>query len=225
MKLRELPDWERPREKLLRKGAAALSNAEILALLLRTGTQTKTAMDLAGEILTLDSSGIRFLVDCSPEDLRRVSGMGDAKICELLAAVELGRRIASTRTEKLGKITRSDDLAVMFMERMRYYREEHFICLLLDARGEIIEETEVSVGNLTSTAADPREVFSRAIRRSAGCVALLHNHPSGDPSPSDEDLKITRRLARAGELVGIRVVDHIIIGDGEYASLRGMGIL
>ena len=110
------------------------------------------------------------------------------------------------------------------MERLRYYTKEHFLCLLIDPRGEIIEETEVSIGDLSSTCANPREVFSEAIRRCASCVALLHNHPSGDPSPSDEDVKMTRRLVKVGELVGIPVVDHIIIGDGVYISLKSAGV-
>ena len=226
MKLNELPDWEKPREKLMREGAQALTNAEILAVLIRTGTMKKTAMDLAGEILAWDQSrGIRYLVDCSPEELRCIDGLGDAKICAILAAVELGRRIAQEQPKKYGVISCSDDVAAMYMESMRYHSREHVMCLLMDTRGRIIEETELSVGDLISASANPREIFSRAIRRSASCMILLHNHPSGDPTPSDDDVKTTRRLREAGDLMGIPLLDHIIIGDGTYTSLKQMKVL
>ena len=225
MILNDLPVREKPREKLLREGAEKLSNAEILAILLRTGSCGESALDLAARILAMDESGIRYLAGCAPEELRRIEGLGDAKICGILAAVELGRRIASTRRATAGKIAQADDIANMYMETMRYYEKEHFLCLLINSRGEIIEETEVSVGDISGTSANPREVFCRAIRRSAGCVAFLHNHPSGDPTPSDEDMKTTRRLDKAGKLLGIPVLDHIIIGEGSYFSMKANGLL
>lgn len=225
MKLNELPAWEKPREKLLREGRERLSTAEILAILLRTGTKKKTVMDLAGEILSMDRTGVRFLADCTPEELRRISGMGDAKICELLAAVELGRRIASSRMETRGRIRCSADVADRFMEKLRYYKKEHFICLLINAVGDVIEETEVSIGDLCSSAAGPREVFTAAVRRSAASVIFLHNHPSGDPTPSDQDIRTTRRLREAGDFLGIEVLDHIVIGDGQFISMAAEGML
>lgn len=225
MMMNELPAWEKPREKLLREGREKLSTAEILAILLRTGTTKKTAMDLAGEILAMDKAGVRFLADCTPEELKRISGMGDAKVCGLLAAVELGRRIASSRTEMRGRIQGSSDVAQLFMEKLRYYNKEHFVCLLINAVGDIIGETEVSVGDLCSSAAGPREVFAPAIRRSAASVIFLHNHPSGDPTPSDQDIRTTRRLKEAGEILGIPVLDHIVIGDGAFISMEAEGLL
>lgn len=223
MRLNELPLWEKPREKLIREGSGRLSTVEILAILLRTGTRDKTVMDLAAEILSMDVSGVRYLADCTPEELRRIKGMGDAKICELMAAVELGRRVAASSPAERSRIAGSKDVADIFMEKMRYYRKEHFVCLLINAKGDIIEETEVSIGDLSSSAAGAREVFNNAVRRSAGSVILLHNHPSGDPTPSDQDIKTTRRLSEAGELLGIPVLDHIIIGDGTYISLKAEG--
>lgn len=223
MKLRELPAWEKPREKLLREGVGSLSNTEILAVLLGTGTRTKTAMDLAGEILSLDPDGIRFLSDCSPEELRRPAGMGDAKICTILAAAELGRRIAASRIRRFGQVGSPEEIAQIYMEIMRYHRKEHFLCILLNARGDIIEETEVSVGDISSAVAEPREVFIAAIRRNASAVIFLHNHPSGDPTPSREDRATTERLVEAGKLLGIPVLDHIIIGDGVYVSMKKEG--
>jgi len=225
MRLNELPVWEKPREKMMREGCSRLSTVEILAILLRTGTRDRSAMDLAGEILSMDSRGIRFLADCTPEELRRIRGMGDAKICELLAAVELGRRVAAAQPEVHGRISCSRDIADLFMERMRYYRKEHFLCLLINTRGDVIEMDEVSVGDLCSSVAGGREVFCNAIRRNAGSVALIHNHPSGDPTPSDQDIKTTRRLAQSGELLGIPVLDHIIIGDGSYVSMKAEGLM
>ena len=225
MDIREMPIWEKPREKLWREGKESLTNAEILAILLRTGTRRKTVMDLAGEILSLDESGLRFLADCSPEELKRIHGLGEAKICELMAAVELGRRIASGRRSFIGRIGCSSDVADMFMEKMRYYEKEHFLCLMINAKGDIIEEREVSVGDICSSAANPREVFSGAIRRNAGSVLFLHNHPSGDPTPSQDDVRTTRRLVEAGELLGIPVLDHIIIGDGRFISMSAEGLM
>ena len=225
MRLNELPVWEKPREKLMREGCGKLSTTEIIAILLRTGTRQKSAMDLAGDILSLDGRGLRFLADCTPEELRKINGMGDAKACELIAAVELGRRVAAAQPEVHGRITCSKDIADLFMEQMRYFRKEHFFCLLINTKGDIIEKDEVSVGDLCSSVAGGREVFSNAIRRNAGSIALIHNHPSGDPTPSDQDIRTTRRLVGSGELLGIPVLDHIIIGDGHYISMKAEGLI
>ena len=225
MKLNELPVWEKPREKLLREGRDALSNAELLAILLHTGTVSRSAMDLAAEILSMDDSGIRFLAEASPEELGRIDGMGDAKICSVLAAVELGGRIAAAPRPQREDATNSDEVAHRYMHSMRHYKKEHFICLMINSRGSIIEEKEISVGDINSTTANPREVFTDAVRRSAGCVLFLHNHPSGDATPSEEDVKTTRRLMDAGTILGIPVLDHIVIGDGEYVSMRGSGMM
>lgn len=226
MKLRELPMWEKPREKLIRDGAVSLSNTELLAILLGTGSGEKSAMDLASEVLAMDQSqGLRHLAVCSPEELKTIDGIGEAKVCSLLAAVEIGRRISACRGEARGKIRTAEDIAMKYMEHMRYYHKEHFFCLLLDSKGGIIQKTDVSIGDINSAPANPREVFTEAIRRNASCVVFLHNHPSGDPTPSEEDLFITNRLAKAGDLLGIKVLDHIIIGDGTYISLREQNLM
>lgn len=225
MKLNELSGWEKPREKLLHEGVRYLSNAEILAILLRTGTRTESALDLAGEILSLDESGIRFLADCAPEELRTIRGLGDAKICSILAAVELGRRIASSRVCRRERIKSPEEIASLYMERMRYYKKEHFLCLLFSNRGDLIEETEVSIGDVGTTLAGPREVFAAAIRRNASSVCFLHNHPGGDPTPSEADRQTTKELVDAGRLLRIPVMDHVIIGDGVYVSMRSEGMI
>ena len=225
MKINKLPDGEKPREKLLRDGPESLSTVEVLAVLLGTGTRKKSVVDLAGELLAMDKRGLRYLAECSPEELKRVSGMGDAKTCMLMAALELGKRLMCLPAEERVRIKCPEDIAQLFLERLRYEKKEHFKCLLINSRGEILEEHEVSVGDINSSVSHPREVFSPAVRRSAGSVAFVHNHPSGDPSPSQEDIDSTKRLVEVGELLGIPVIDHIIIGDGDYVSMKGLGYI
>lgn len=225
MNIRQLPNEEKPREKLLKEGKEKLSITEILAIIIGSGTGDKSALDLASEIIAMDSSGIRFLADCKPEELTRIKGIGPAKACDILAAVELGKRIATVPKEKTVRIESSSDIAGIFMEKMRYYKKEHFVNLMINAKGQIIEETEVSVGDLCSSTTHPREVFVDAVRRSAGSVVFVHNHPSGDPSPSDMDIVTTKRLMQAGEILGIPVLDHIVIGDGCYVSMRAEGMI
>ena len=225
MNIKELPDGEKPREKLLKEESGKLSTTEILAVLISSGTKEKSAVEIAGQILSLDKRGVRFLAECSPEELGKIKGMGKAKICTVLAAVELGKRIASAPVPERSIIRSSQDIADIFMEKMRYYKKEHFISLMINAKGEIIEETEVSIGDLCSSSTHPREVFVNAVKRSAGSVVFLHNHPSGDPMPSQTDIDTTRRLMDAGAILGIPVLDHIIIGDGTYVSMKARGLM
>ena len=225
MRIREMPDWEMPREKLLLNGKQNLSTAELMAILLRTGYENKSAIDLANELLSLDKGGLRYIAECTPEELTRVKGIGMAKACQILAAIELGRRIASSPQKRKTSIKCSGDIADMFQEKLRYEKREHFICLLLNAKGEVMEETEISIGDLNSSQAHPREVFHRAVKRSAASIAFVHNHPSGDPSASRTDIETTKRLIKSGELLGIPVIDHIIIGDGCYISMKADGII
>ena len=222
MNIRELPADERPREKLFKEGRENLSTAEILAILIGSGTKDRSALEIAMEIMTLNSRGISFLAECRPEELECVKGIGRAKACEILAAAELGKRIASNPVSRRLSITSAGDIAEIFMERMRYYKKEHFISLMINAKGEIIEETKISVGDLCSSTTHPREVFVDAVRRSAGSVVFLHNHPSGDPVPSEADVITTKRLMQAGE---IPVLDHIVIGDGKFVSMKNAGLI
>ena len=224
MNIRRLPENEKPREKLMREGKEKLSTTEIIAILIGSGTGGKSALELASEVISMDSSGIRFLAECRPEELIKIKGIGRAKACEILAAVELGRRIAAIPKIDNVRIEKSSDIADIFMERMRYYKKEHFISLLINVKGEIIEEAEVSIGDLCSSTTHPREVFIDAVRRSAGSVIFIHNHPSGDPTPSSADIETTRRLIESGDILGIPVLDHIVIGDGCYISLRAQGM-
>ena len=159
------------------------------------------------------------------EELASIKGVGSAKACQVMAAIELGKRVAAYPRRKKAEIGRPEDIADLVMEKMRYYKKEHFCVLLLNTRGQVIEENEVSVGDLNGAMVHPREVFLQAVRRSAAAVALIHNHPSGDPSPSPEDVGITARLMESAEILGIKIVDHIIIGDGIYTSMKTEGLM
>ena len=225
MNIKQMPSEEKPREKLLREGSDRLSTTEILAILINSGTKEISALEIAAQLLSIDKRGVRFLAECSPEELGRIKGMGQAKICTVLAAVELGKRIAAAPVRDRNLIRSSSDIADLFMEKMRYYKKEHFVSLMINAKGEIIEETEVSIGDLCSSSTHPSEVFVDGVKRSAGSVVFLHNHPSGDPSPSDTDIQTTKRLIEAGTILGIPVLDHIIIGDGIYVSMKAMGLI
>lgn len=221
--IKDLPAEERPRERLLKRGASALSNAELIAVLLGGGTEGASAVDLAERILSLDDRGLRILNDCVPEELCGIDGVGPARAACLMAAVELGRRLHAEPKQKRINISCPETIASLFMSEMRSLKKENFRVLLLNAKNEIIMTDDISTGSLMSAPAHPREVFSNALRRGAASVILVHNHPSGNPAPSREDHLLTERLVQAGELLGITVLDHIIIGDGEYVSLKQAG--
>ena len=221
--IKDLPAEERPRERLLKRGAGALSNAELIAVLLGGGTAGASAVNLAERILSMDSGGIRILNDCVPEELYKIEGVGPARAACLMAAAELGRRLHAEPKQKRVNISSPESIASLLMSKMRYLKKENFKVLLLNAKNEIIMTDDVSVGSLMSSPAHPREVFSNALRRGAASVILVHNHPSGNPAPSRDDFLLTERLVQAGELLGIEVLDHIIIGDGEYVSLKELG--
>ncbi|MCR5481370.1 MAG: DNA repair protein RadC [Clostridia bacterium] len=216
--IKELPSEERPREKMSRYGSAALSNTELTALLLRTGTKEKSAIELAQELFRI--GGFPFLAESSIEELSSVRGIGTAKACQIKAALELGKRMTRCTAFEQPSVSSSSDVATMFMEEMRYLKKEVFRVLLLNSKGRIISTETVSVGNINSAFANPREVFSPALKRGAAAVIAVHNHPGGDPQPSMDDKVTTARLFEAGKLLGVQFLDHIIIGDGRYISFR-----
>ena len=225
MKIKDIVEDERPREKIIAKGVEYLSNTELLAIFVGTGSKNKSAIDIGEEIMSLDKNGLKFLTNCSIEELSQVKGIGVAKACNIKAAVELGRRIATMPKQKCEYISSADDVAQLFMERMRYYEKEHFEILLLNSKGEIIDEKNVSIGDISSSIVSPRETFVWAIRRGAAAMILVHNHPSGNPEPSREDINVTNRLMEVGKIIGIQVIDHIVIGDGTYVSMKREGII
>lgn len=218
-KVKDMSLEERPREKMLLSGAKNLSNAELLAILLRTGTKKRNAIELANDIINKDSQGIRYLQDMSIEELCKIEGIGLSKATQIKAALELGLRISSYRPNKY-KVKNPWDIYKYYMEGLRYKQNEVFKVVLLNTKNEIITDIDVSVGTLNSSLVHPREVFKEAIRRSSNKMILIHNHPSGSVEPSNEDKNITDRLIKCGELIGIEVIDHIIIGDGLYFSFK-----
>lgn len=219
-----MPETERPREKIFERGVSSLSNTELIAVLIGSGTRDTSAVDLASRVLSADSSGILFLRDASPEELCSVKGIGAAKAAVLLAAAELGKRIMTAPRSRRISASTPEETADLFMEDMRYLRKEHFKVLLLNVKNEIISAEDVSMGSISSSEAHPREVFADAVKRGAANVILIHNHPSGSPSPSKADVELTKRLADAGRILGIQVLDHIIIGDGIFVSMKREGI-
>ena len=222
--MREVPHEERPRERMMRYGAEALSHAELLAILLRTGTQRQSAVHLAGAILK-QCGNLRNLMDMSMEEMTAIRGIGPAKALQLQAGIELGRRIARSRLGDAVTVRKPEDAADYVMDELRYLKKEHFVCLFLNTKNHIIAQETLSIGTLNASLVHPREVFRAAIKCSSASIICVHNHPSGDPAPSPEDIALTRRLAEAGRLVGIEILDHLIIGDGRFVSLKEHGHL
>ncbi|MBX3305589.1 MAG: DNA repair protein RadC [Nitrospira sp.] len=218
------PQTERPRERLLAKGPESLSDANLLAILLRTGRRDASAVQVALELLDR-MGGLGGLAACGIDELCTIPGIGPAKAAQLKAALALGRRSLAAPLSTGTRISSSADLYKHFHPLLREVKHELFKVVLLDAKNVVIREVTVSKGSLTLSIVHPREVFALAVRESAAAVILLHNHPSGDPTPSGEDRQLTSRLVEAGRLLGIRVVDHVILGDGRYVSFADEGWL
>jgi DNA repair protein RadC len=218
------PKAERPRERLLAKGSEALSDAHLLAILLRTGRRDSSAVQVAIELLN-QVGGLAGLAACGIEELCAIPGVGPAKAAQLKAALALGRRSMAVPLSTGTRISSSADLFKHFHPALRDVKREVFKVVLLDAKNIVIKEATVSEGSLTLSIVHPCEVFALAVRESAAAVIFLHNHPSGDPTPSPEDQRLTDRLATVGKLLGIRVLDHVIIGDGRYVSFADEGWL
>jgi DNA repair protein RadC len=221
--IKQLAPELRPRERLLAAGPSALSDGELLGLLFGIGTHEKTAVELAGEVIS-EAGGLHGLYDVSVHELTRVKGIGEAKACIILAAVELGRRIGQVRNPGRPVISSPADVDRLLRGRIANLDRENFVVVLLNTRNEVIETSTVSVGTLSASLVHPREVFKLAVRASAASVILAHNHPSGKVEPSKEDREVTRRLGEAAAILGIEVLDHIIMGDGHF-SLKEHGML
>ncbi len=219
----QLPDDARPRERLLHHGVAALSTTELLAVLLRPGAAGDTRQ-LAGRLLAMFGS-LEALSRATPRELIGQRGIGPTRAGAVLAAFELGRRLQSAPARRRPVVRAPGDVAAIVAPQLRHLDREHFCAVLLNTRHEVLDVATVAVGGLDSAPVHPREVFKAAIRHSAAAVILVHNHPSGTPEPSGDDLRITARLADAGRVVGIEVLDHLIIGDGGFTSLRERGVI
>lgn len=227
LKMKDLPNSERPYEKLEKLGSEMLSNAELLAIIIKTGSRSETSVMLAQRILKHDSEeGLAFLYDVSLEQLRSIKGIGKVKSIQIKALTELSKRIAST-SNMSNRITIKSpgDVSRLVMEEMRHYKKEVFKAILLNTKNHVIKNVNVSVGSLSASIVHPREVFSEAVKCGCSGIIFVHNHPSGDPEPSNEDIKTTDVLVNAGNILGIKVLDHIIIGDGKFESLGEKGLI
>jgi DNA repair protein RadC len=227
--INDLPLSERPRERLISKGPSSLSTPELLSLLLGSGTRGESVLSLSHRILK--SYGSLFKIqNASIEDLKRIRGMGDAKAAKLKACIEIARRMAieervfeeseAMKRRNSDTITSPDKLFEIIKSKITQFSKEHFFVISLDTRNNLIGVDEISVGTLTASLVHPRETFESAIRRHAAKIIISHNHPSGETDPSDDDMKITRRLVDAGKIMGIEVLDHIIVTKTSYLSFK-----
>lgn len=226
-RIKDWPEDERPRERLLLLGESALSDTQLLAIVLRTGDYASkvTAVDLARLLLRYFNDDLEGLSLATVAELCQVPGIGRAKACEIKAAFEIGRRLQARKGGALRQFRSSKDVAGYYMPLLRDKKREQFQVVLLDRKNRVMRDVMISQGSLTASVVHPREVFNPAIRDSAAAVIFVHNHPSGDPHPSQEDRVLTTRLADAGRLLGIQVLDHIIVGRDTYMSFADEGLL
>jgi len=213
-KIKNLPEFSRPREKMKEKGASNLKKRELLAILLRTGTKDKSVLKLADDLL--DKYPSDRLLKATFKELENIKGIGPAKTAQVLAAVELGSRLFKEKEKEEVYINSTADI-VKECSNLKDLKKESFVVLCLDGRNRLLRKETVSIGTLNASLVHPREVFKPAIEVSAASVIIVHNHPSGDPEPSREDIKVSNQIVKAGEILGIPVVDHVIIGDRAYS--------
>jgi len=222
--VKDWPNDERPRERLVKYGVDYLTDAELLGIILFNGYQGKTSVDIAKELL-LKSGGLRKLNSLSFSEMSSVKGIGLAKFAQIKAALEMGKRLLREASSPKKKIHNAVDLVDYYGPNMRDLKKEIFKIILLDVKNKIIRDIDVSVGSLTESIVHPREVLKEIIKESAASVIFLHNHPSGESNPSKNDIDITERLAEACNLIGVKVLDHIILGDDNYTSFAQEGLL
>ncbi len=216
--MKELPDDERPYEKCMRWGPSALSDAELISVILRTGTAGEKSTDLAARVLRAGPDGLLNLIRMEPEEMMKIRGIGQVKAAQLQCVGELSRRIA-TSCRHVGPIfSGPDEIASFYMERMRHEPREILMLVMFDRKNMFLDEEVLSIGTSNTSLISPADVYRTALRRKAEFIVLLHNHPSGDPQPSREDIAVTHRIRQCGELLEIPLMDHIIIGDNRYFS-------
>lgn len=225
MQIKDLPASERPQEKLIYGGVETLSTSELIALIIRTGQKNKSSVQLADEVLAYAEKGGCCLGELDALELREIDGIGTSKACSIAAGIELAKRLSRMKSKKKESIDNPCDIADIVMDKLRNEKKEHLILFILNAKCEVESEITISIGDLSQASMNPREVLSPAIKRSAAAIIVAHNHPSGDPTPSKDDVLATKRLIEAAELMGIRVLDHIIVGDGRFISMRNEGII
>ncbi|MFO0794605.1 MAG: DNA repair protein RadC [Candidatus Brocadiaceae bacterium] len=222
--IKELPTHERPRERLIQNGDECLTDAELLGIIIRDGTPAYSAVDIAQGLLS-KYGDFRNLGSVSISELCKIKGIGPARAAQIKASLAIARRFATIALQPQQQFKCSRDIFNHFHERLRGKKQENFLAVLLDNKNRIIKDLSISTGSLTSSIVHPREVFNPAIKESAASIIFVHNHPSGDPEPSKEDIQITHRLVEVGNIVGIKVLDHLIIGNDHFVSLKDKGII
>jgi len=221
----DIPENERPKEKLLRYGAESLSNPELLAIVLRTGTKGENVLNLSQKIIA-ELNGLNGILNASVKEMTKIKGVKEAKASQILAIAELFRRFNTYKSfNEFKRITSPREVANMLYGEMGASNQEVLKLIILNTKNEVIKIKDVFKGSLNSSLVHPREIFNEAIRSSAASIIICHNHPSGDPTPSSEDIKVTTRINESGEIIGIKLIDHIIIGRNNYVSLKEKGIL
>lgn len=225
--LKELPVSERPYEKCEQYGVTCLSDAELLAVIIKCGTKNMTAIDIANQILgySKETPGLNVLNYLSLQELMSIEGIGKVKSIQLLCVAELTKRMVREKKKEARALLSPNEVADYYMQDLRHLTYEQVILLMVDIKNHIIKDVIISKGTVSLSIADPREIFINAVKYGAVRILLLHNHPSGDPTPSKADISLTMRVKEAGELIGIQLLDHIIIGDNIYISLKEQGIL
>lgn len=222
--IKDVPKEDRPRERLVNLGASYLSNQELVAIILGSGTRNESVMVLANRLI-VHFEGLHLLKDAAIEELTAIKGIGEAKGVLILAAMELGKRMRAHKDEERYIVRSPEDGAEYVMEEMQGLKQEHFVALFLNTKNQIIHRQTIFIGSLNASIVHPREIFREAVKRSCASVICAHNHPSGDPSPSQEDIHVTRRLVESGKMIGIDVLDHLVIGDHTFISLKEKGYL
>ena len=224
MMIRDVHIADRPRERLIRQGADSLSNQELIAILLRTGTRKESVLVLANRVLS-SFDKIQDLKNATIEEFMTVKGVGEAKAVQLLAAAEIGKRLYRKHSEGRYTIRSPEDAAAYLMTDMSSLSQENFVVLFLNVKNEVLHKQTIFIGSLNSSIVHPRDIFREAVKRSAASIICAHNHPSGNPSPSPEDIEVTKRLLEAGSIMGIELLDHVIIGDHKFISLKEKGYM
>lgn len=223
LRIRELPTYERPRERLKESGPASLSNSELLAIILRTGTASENVLGLAARVLTR-FGGLAGLARASFGELCAERGVGQAKAAQLKAALELGRRLVSTQPEERAVVRSPQDIANLLMAEMGLLEQEQLRVVLLNTKNQVISMPEIYRGSVSTSLIRTSEVFREAVRENCPAIIVVHNHPSGDPDPSPEDIEVTQRIVETGKVLDIEVLDHMIIGQQRYVSLKEWGV-
>lgn len=222
--IRDLHIDDRPRERLIKQGPQSLSNQELIAILLRTGTKQESVLSLANRVLNYFEK-LHELKHATLEEIVSIKGIGQAKAVQLLAAIELGRRLSQKQMDSRFTIRSPKDAASFLMPEIGSLQQEHFVAMYLNVKNQVIHKQTIFIGSLNSSIVHPREIFKEAVKRSAASIICAHNHPSGNATPSPEDIEVTKRLQEAGFIIGIELIDHIIIGDHQYVSLKEQGYI